>query len=394
VKRGNLGAGVAGESADMTPKADRSCMRWMVLLLICACRVARAGEPERPAGTPSLVSDIAEAFLVGVDDRYVYWVDRSVGADGGADQTVQRLRRVGKQGGAPESLTDLHGDVESACGATIVGGRALLVFHGETPFDQRLHIGAVDTAKPGAPVPIGRPREGLCNLVVQSDRLYWSDEEGDGALWSAQLDGSDAERLWTTQARSRIDRVAVRGRDLVLLVWAMLPDPPERPGMGMGIGKLGEDPRTTAEAILIPRSGRAKSIWHAQVSASDLDADAAGVAICTHHGIVLVSGGLGGKATPLTRACRGELRLWRGWWLEAEGDVHEGAPLVARKVTGSDPSVQLLPRLYGGARNLLLNGDTAYACFVGAKPEMCDLVRLPEPASLNQVPVDAKSPMP
>lgn len=147
-------------------------MRWMVLLLICACGVARAREAERPAGTPPLVAGVAEAFLVGVDDHYVYWVDRPVAADGTADQTVLRLRRVGKQGGAPELVTDLHGDVESACGAAVVGGRALLVLHGDTPFDQRLHILAVDTAKPEARIPIGEPRTGLCNLSVHGDRLY------------------------------------------------------------------------------------------------------------------------------------------------------------------------------------------------------------------------------
>jgi hypothetical protein len=389
------------KAANSAIKAGRSCMRWMALLFICACRLARAGEPERPAGTPPLVADVAEAFLVGVDDRYVYWVDRPVGADGTADQTVQRLRRVGKQGGTPELLTDLHGDVESACGAAIVGGRALLVLHGETPFDQRLHIVAVDTAKPEAPKPVGEPRTGLCNLIVQGDRLYWSDEEGDGGVWSARLDGSGAKRLWNTPARSRIERVVVHGRDPVLLVWTQLPDPPEREGMGLGTmgiglgkGKLGEDPTKTADAMLIPRDGRAKSLWHAQGSASDLDADANDLVICTQRGIVRVPNGHGGKATPLTRACRGELRLWRGWSLEADGDVHEGAPLVARKVNGVEPSVQIVPRLYGGARNLVLDADAVYGCAVGAKPERCDLARLPDPASLDHAPGAAKSPAP
>lgn len=192
--------------------------------------------------------------------------------------------------------------------------------------------------------------------------------------------------------------MAVRGRDPVLLVWTKLPDPRERKGMGMGIGlgnlgKLEEDSTETADAMLIPRGGRARSIWHAQGSASDLDADADDVVVCTHREIVRVPSGRGGKATPLTRACRGELRLWQGWSLEAEGDVHEGAPLVARKVSAPEQPIQIVPHLYGGAKNLLLDADAIYACVVGARPEFCDLVRLPGPSSLDQ-PAGAARPAP
>ena len=176
-------------------------------------------------------------------------------------------------------------------GSAVVGGRALFVVGSDSNQFDPWQIVAVDTAKPGAPVPIGKPRSSLCHLVVQGGRLYWEDEENDGGVWSAALDGSGAKQVWKTpEHSSRVDGIA-RGHDLVLLVWTILPRLPEGLGLGnMGKGKLGSDPSHKGEVFLIPPGGKAKSIWHGQGFPSDVDGDGADVAICTNRGIARGSG--------------------------------------------------------------------------------------------------------
>jgi hypothetical protein len=339
-------------------------------------RAALAAEPS--AAPVVLAKGISGAFLVGFDDHAVYWIEEGPGSGGAAGAPVHRLRRVAKQGGAAETLTELHGDSEEMCGSAVVGGRAFFVVAGGS--FEPWQVVAVDTAKPGAPVSIGKPRSDLCHLVVQGDHLSWEDEEKDGGVWSAALDGSGAKQIWKTPEHSRVEGIAARGRDLVLLVWTVLPRSEKGSGLG-GMGKLGQDPSHQAEVVLIPPGGKAKSIWHGQGAPSDVDADGSDVAVCTRRGIVRVAGGQADGSSQATSACQGGIRLWHGWYLVTEGDAQEGAPLVARRVSAPEQSVQLVPHLYGGAKNLLLDSDAIYACAVGTKPEVCDLVRLPGPTS-------------
>jgi hypothetical protein len=348
-----------------------------VALLLAGWHAALAADP--PTAPAVLAKGISGAFLVGLDDRNVYWIEEAPGSGGAASVPVHRLRRVAKQGGAAETLTELHRDPEEMCGSAVGGGHAFFVVGGGGPFEP-WQIVAVDTAKPGAPISIGKPRSDLCHLVVQGDRLSWEDEENDGGVWSAALDGSGPKQVWKTPEHSRVEQIAAHGRDLILLVWTMRSAAPSE-GLGLGnMGRLGNDPSKWGDVLVIPPGGKAKSIWQGQLP-SDVAADSSDVAVCTKRGIVRLAGGRAGSSSQATSTCKGEVRLWQGWYLQVESSPNEGAPLVARKVSAPEQAVQLAPRLSGGAKNLLLDRDAIYACAVGTKPEVCDLVRLPGPTS-------------
>ena len=76
---------------------------YCVALVLLSGRSARAAEPAQ--GPVVLAKGISEAFLVGFDDRYVYWIEEAAGSGGAAGKSIHRLRRVGKQGGTAETVT-------------------------------------------------------------------------------------------------------------------------------------------------------------------------------------------------------------------------------------------------------------------------------------------------
>ena len=89
-------------------------------------------------GFKTLVPGLVQPRLMGLANGYLYWVERPVDADGNPDSVTERLRRVKKEGGAPETVAQLDGvEVARDCGIAAAGDELLFVLHGRETGDDR-----------------------------------------------------------------------------------------------------------------------------------------------------------------------------------------------------------------------------------------------------------------
>ena len=357
----------------------------MMLLVALASPLARAADPPATPGITTLVPGLPNPRLLGLEKGYLYWVELPFDADGPANDVIERLRRVKKEGGTPELVAQLEGaEVASDCGVASAGDDLLFVLHARETGDDRVGR-IVAVGKPGAAlVPRTSDRAGLCDVFIHDGRLWWTEDSG---LWSAKLDGSGAKQLWSTPANATIRRVAVRDQNLIVFL-ATGEARPEEQGLGsfgtIGHGRHGGARESGGQAVQIPPTGKATVLWRGRQLLHSGAVDGADLLVCEEDGLVRVPKN-GKTAKHISDTCLGVHR-WNGWQLDWRVGVPSKGPLTAISLVSPARLVEVLPKMFGFAGAILSDADAPYVCAGGKKQELCDLVRLPGPDWFEHLP--------
>jgi hypothetical protein len=311
------------------------------------------------------------AQLLGLDARYVYWAEAAgrKGAEG-----AEKLQRVSRKGGAPETLAEFPAGVIHAVGFAATD-RAIYVADGDGPDSATARIVAVSTAEPHRVTTVVPGAPALDAFVVAGDRLFWVQTDG---LWAVGLDGTGGKLIWKTPRNAHVVTLAPRGRNI--LVSMLMFGPPAKGGLGT-LGSGG--PKNGSKLVLVPMdSGTPKDLWSASGDLQDAAMTGDDVVVCSANGLVRVRGGQGDR---LSARCDGDFRLWQSWRLEfKDAQDGQGDLLYATDIAAPGGKRLLVSKCASGfsVHAVLPADDGIYFCRL-AGADHCSIVRTPGPPATD-----------
>jgi len=330
------------------------------LALACwAPLIPRAGAAEAGASDERvLAANRPSAQLLGLDAHDLYWAE-AAGRKGA--EATEKLLRVSRQGGAPETLAEFRSGVIWPVGFAATE-RAIYVADVDDSDPASGRIVAISKAKPHRITPVVASARGLDRFLVTGDRVFWVQSEDVTALWSARLDGTGPRQIWTVPSGTHVMALAPRGRDILV-----------------SLRTFGD----SSELVLVPmNSGPAKDLWTASGDLKDAAMTGDDVVVCSGNGLVRVHGEQGIR---LFASCTGDLRIWHGWRLEFEdaGDEQVDS-LYATKLAAPSGKRTLVSKCASGysVHTVLPADDGIYFCR-RAGADHCSIVRVPGPPATD-----------
>ena len=230
---------------------------------------------------------------MGLANGYLYWVERPADADGNPDSVTERLRRVKKEGGAPETVAQLDGvEVARDCGIAAAGDELLFVLHGRETGD-----GGTDRTG-------GRSQQAWRGAGA-AHRQSTRDVQSVGPRRSAGLGGrlgslvraarrdSGAKRLWTTKGKTNVRGIAVGDQSLIVFLSTGAATAPV--GESMGLGSMGSRPpggdqATGAQIVEVSPNGKATVVWQDAQPLRGGGVDGRNLLVCAKDGLLRLPG--------------------------------------------------------------------------------------------------------
>jgi hypothetical protein len=335
-------------------------------------------------GEPLVVArDLEWPWLLGTDDRYVYWVDHDsdpVAPEEEYTHKSRHLMRTLKSGGGSNELLV---DAPEPSHLVFDAQNIYWIRHSEDVDDED-KFGGPDTIvvlSKGSHAfrVIVRGRPDPFGLVVQQGRLFWLETPSPGDpvdLISANVDGTGARRLWHAKENEDIALMAPDGPDLVVALTLT-----EHVGLG-SLGSLGGGarPKPHATSLLrVPMSGGSPSaFWGNAHEARGVTADGAGWLVCEDDGIVRVPRSDPSHSTYVDHTpCRDRFQVWDGWRLYRELQLRGYNPLTAARAEPPGRHFSVFDEVAPLPFGVPADETGLYAC-IRSSPKSwrhCDLVR-------------------